>query len=366
MRILTRYILREYLIPLFYCLAGFLSIYVLFELFGSFARLSEADLPFPVVVEYFCAYLAPYFEWCAPAALMLAALYTMWSFCRHSEIIAMRASGISFMTIVKPVLAVALAMAAFVWWVNDSYVPRKAQWAQLMRSAKFNLEDVSRTDNIVYRNAPEGRTWSIGRLLDFQARELGDVRVTIDRPGGGPRLQNITAPRAAYLDGEWWFFDAAVQHYNSAGEEIASPVPALDALKLRAFPAFRETPGDFLMQNRAWAYYSIADRFRYLRLHTDLTEQARRKCRYETWAKIFSPLACLVITLFAIPAGIASGRQSVFKGIVGALALFFSFYGTVIACMVCANTGLLPPVPAALAPYVIYFAAGIVAFRKQR
>jgi lipopolysaccharide export LptBFGC system permease protein LptF len=34
--------------------------------------------------------------------------------------------------------------------------------------------------------------------------------------------------------------------------------------------------------------------------------------------------------------------------------------------MVCANTGLLPPVPAALAPYVIYFAAGIVAFRKQR
>ena len=29
MRILTRYVLREFVIPLFYCLAGFVSIYVL-------------------------------------------------------------------------------------------------------------------------------------------------------------------------------------------------------------------------------------------------------------------------------------------------------------------------------------------------
>jgi lipopolysaccharide export LptBFGC system permease protein LptF len=34
MRILTRYVLKEFLVPLFYCLTGFLSIYVLFDLFG--------------------------------------------------------------------------------------------------------------------------------------------------------------------------------------------------------------------------------------------------------------------------------------------------------------------------------------------
>lgn len=365
MRILSRYVLREYLIPLFYCLAGFLSIYVLFELFGSFSRLAAAKLPFLTVVEYFCAYLAPYFEWCAPAALMLAALYTMWNFCRHSEIIAMRANGVSFMTIVTPILTVAVGMAAFVWWVNDSYVPRKAQWAQLMRNAKFDLNEVSRTDNIVYRNAAAGRTWSVGRLLDFRARELGDVRVSVDRPGGA-RLMTVTAPRASYMDGEWWFHGASVRHYKPTGEETASPVPALDALPLRVFADFRETPADFLMQNRSWAYHSIADRFRYLRTHSDLTAETRRKCLYDTWAKILSPLACLVITLFAIPAGIASGRQSVFRGIVGALLLFFSFYGLVIACMVCANGGVLPPVPAAVLPYVVFFVLGIAAFRRQR
>ena len=94
MRLLTKYVLREFLIPLFYCMTGFVAIFVLFELSASFSRLLEAKLPFTTILSFFCGYLAPYFMWLAPAALMLATLYTMWSFCRHSEIIAMRASGL--------------------------------------------------------------------------------------------------------------------------------------------------------------------------------------------------------------------------------------------------------------------------------
>ena len=112
MKILTRYILREFCVPLFYCLTGFVSIYLLFELFGSFSRLVSARPGFLKACTYLAGYLAPYFEWMAPACLMLATLYTMWNFCRHSEIIAMRASGIGFFTIVKPLLAVATLMAA--------------------------------------------------------------------------------------------------------------------------------------------------------------------------------------------------------------------------------------------------------------
>ena len=63
MRILTRYILREFLVPFAYCLTGFLSIYVLFDLFGSFSRMLNAHISFGDLVLYFCAYLAPYFHY---------------------------------------------------------------------------------------------------------------------------------------------------------------------------------------------------------------------------------------------------------------------------------------------------------------
>ena len=366
MRILFRYVLREFLVPLCYCLGGFVSIYVLFELFGSFARLSEAKLPFGTVVQYFAGYLAPYFEWVAPAALMLATLYTMWSFCRHSEVVAMRASGVGLFAIVRPVLLVACVVAAFVGWVDECYVPRYAQWAKTLRNEKFDLEKVARADNLVLRNAAADRTWSIGKVRDPGCRHLEDVRVSEDRPDGGARLRTITAARADYLDGEGWLSDAHVQHPDATGRETATPTPALDALPLRVFPEFSEHPDELLAQNRDWQFNSVRDRLRYLRTHPELTPRVRRKYVYDAWAQAVAPLACIIITLFAIPAGVATGRQSVFRGILTALVMFFAFYALTIGCMVAADAAWLPPVVAALLPDVVFFALALRSFRKNR
>ena len=365
MKILTRYVLREFLVPLFYCMVGFLSIYVLFDLFGSFSRIMEADVGFKTVVLYFCGYLAPYFHYIVPAALMLATLYTMWSFCRHSEIIAMRASGVSFLAIVQPLLAVAVLMAGAVVWVNESFVPMKSHWAEQMKRAKFDEDRLSRGDNIVFRNTKECRTWNIDKFLDDDGEHLKDVRVTIDRPGGA-RLMSVTAAQADYLDGQWWFTQPQVQHYDALGQERATPTPDLDALPVRCFDEFKERPSDFVMQNRPWKHNSVRDRLRYMSMHQEMSDNARRDAVFDIWAQIMSPLACLVITLFAIPAGIASGRQSVFMGIIGALAMYFAFYGLVIGGMVMAKNGWCPPVLAAVLPYAIFLALGIRSFWRQR
>lgn len=365
MRILTRYVLVEFLVPLAYCLSGFIAIYVLFELFGSFSRIIGQDIPFGDVVMYFCGYLAPYFHYLAPAALMLATMYTMWTFCRHSEIVAMRSSGVSFLAIVKPLLSVSLAMSLVVVYINEVFVPRYAHWAAQVKNEKFDLAKLSKADNIVFRNAKQERTWNIDELENPQGTRLGKVKVSIDRPDGA-RLMTITADRADYLDGEWWFSGTKVQHHNALGQEIKSPTPELDRIEFRCFDNFNERPSDFIMQNRPWKYNSVSDRFRYLRTHPDLEQQRRDEYVYDTWAQIMSPWACIVITLFAIPAGIASGRQSVFKGILGALMMYFSFYGITIGCMIVAKNGWCPPIPAAIMPVLIISVFGIRSFLKQR
>ena len=366
MKILSRYVLREFLIPLFYCLTGFVSIYVLFDLFGSFSRMVEGRLSLADAALYFCGYFAPYFHYIAPAALMLATLYTMWSFCRHSEIIAMRASGVSFLAIVRPLLAVAILMAGAVAWVNEVFVPARAQWAAQLKAEHFDLEKLGRFADVVLRNAAGCRTWNVDSVPGGTGRRLEKVRVTVDRPSGGARLYTLTANRAEYLDGEWWFTDASVQHYDAQGEEVATPTPELDALPFRCFAEFDERPEDFLLQNRPWKFNSVRDRLRYLERHPDLSSADRRDCLYDTWAQIAAPLACLVITLFAIPAGIASGRQSVFQGIVSALVMYFSFYGCTIAMMVIAKNGWMPPLAAAFLPNALFFVLGVRAFFKQR
>ena len=297
---------------------------------------------------------------------MLATLYTMWSFCRHSEITAMRASGVSFLAIVKPLLAVAFLLGIAVAWVNEVFVPEKAQWAAQMKTVQFNEEMLEKADNIVYRNAAGRRTWNVNSLSDDEGAHLLGVRVTEDRPNGGSRLRSVTADRADYLDGEWWFTGAKVQHYDLSGQEVSTPVPSLDALPLRCFASFDERPEDFVMQNRPWKFNSVRDRIRYLNTHPDLSADDRRDCVYDTWAQVMAPWACLIITLFAIPAGIASGRQSVFKGILGALGLYFAFYGFTILMMVAAKNGWCPPIPAAVAPAGVFLVLGVRAFLRQR
>ena len=366
MRILPRYILKEFLVPLFYCLVGFISIYVLFELFGSFSRMLDANLPLSLALVYLGGYLAPYFHYLAPAALMLATLYTMWSMCRHSEIVAMRASGISFFAIVRPLLSIALLLALGVLFVSEWYVPRYAQWASQMKSEKFDLRKVAKADNVVLRNSDEGHTWNVDALLKEDGSSLKNVHVTINRPNGGARQESITSERADYLDGEWWFVKPRIQHYDANGAEIATRTPEADALSLRCYAAFGERPSDFIMQNRPWKFNSIGDRFRYLRTHPELTKEKRNELLYDTWEQIMAPWACIIITLFAIPAGIASGRQSVFKGILGALGLYFAFYGVTIGMMIVAKSQLCPAIPAAILPSVLFLVLGIRAFLKQR
>ena len=365
MRILARYVFREFAAPLFYCLAGFVSIYLLFELFGSFSRLAEARPDWQTVAMYFAGYLAPYFEWLAPACLMLATLYTMWNFCRKSELTAMRASGIGFFAIVKPLLFVAALMAVFVGYVNEVFVPAKAQWAKQFRAARFKDEGMALADNVVCRNAAADRTWNAGILAAEDASALEDVSVSVDWPGGG-RKMTVKADRAEYLDGMWWFVRPVVFRFDQHGAELPSDTPELDKLAFRCFPEFTETPRDFLLQNRDWAFCSVADRLRYIKDHPSLTREKRAEYTYDVWSQAVAPLACLVITLFAIPAGVATGRQSVFKGILGALGMFFAFYALTILCMVGARKGWLPPVPAALLPDIVFLAIGGVLFYRQR
>ena len=100
--------------------------------------------------------------------------------------------------------------------------------------------------------------------------------------------------------------------------------------------------------------------------HPNLNGETRRDYAYDLWAQIMAPLACIIITLFAIPAGISSGRQSVFRGIMGALGMYFAFYGLTIVMMVLAKNGWFPAIPATVLPAALFLVLGIRAFLKQR
>lgn len=365
MRILSRYVLREFLVPFTYCMVGFLGIYVLFELFDSFNRLIEAQPPLGMVAGFFAGYVSPYLEWLIPAALLLGTLYTMWNFCRHSEITAMRANGLGFVVIVRPLLAVAVLMGILVACINEFYAPGAAEYARDVRANRFQPPPTEIKEDVPYYNQQAGRVWRINKMSPSRPGLLEGVRLSFDRPDGSRQL-DITCRKAEYLDGMWWLFYPQYQYFDELNNPIENPAPKLAGLVIRAMPALNETPRDFLLMNKAWEFYSIRDMVHYLRSHPNLSALERASKAYDIHARLAAPFSCLIITLFAIPAGVATGRQSVFKGVIIAIAMFFSFYASSIGCMVLAKNGALPALLGAWLPNVLFLGAGLALFVRQR
>lgn len=365
MRILTRYVLREFLVPLGYCLSGFVGIYVLFDLFNLASRLIEAKPPVLTVVAYFFAYISPYVEYLLPAALMLATLYTMWNFCRHSEVTAMRANGIGFTAIVRPLLSVAAVATVAVALLNEFYAPDASEWALGLRESRFKPVSGGVKEKVPFNNLPARRTWLVERMSLDNPNVLEEPTLSFDRPDGS-RYLRIACSKAEYLDGVWWLFDPSYIYFDENNMAIENQCPALASLTIRSFPEFDETPRDFLLMNKPRRCYTMRDMVHYLQTHPKVDGRDRAGTRYDIGKRLIAPFSCLVITLFAIPAGVVTGRQSVIKGVIAAVAMFFGFYAAEMLCMALAKRMWLPVPVAVILPNLTFLAAGLVLFHRQR
>ena len=147
---------------------------------------------------------------------------------------------------------------------------------------------------------------------------------------------------------------------------IAPPEGLTATLPVKALYEARETPRQILVQNTDAALSSAADRkvSRKLRDQTGLTTRQKLEDSYATYNHYAAPFSILLVTLFAIPAGIASGRQSVFRGILLALGLFLSYYALTALSMLLANNDIVKPALAVALPSAVFGVAAIILFRK--
>jgi lipopolysaccharide export LptBFGC system permease protein LptF len=111
----------------------------------------------------------------------------------------------------------------------------------------------------------------------------------------------------------------------------------------------------------------VRDKFRFIAMRKgESTPDQRRENIYDAWAQALAPLACIIMILFSIPAGVASSRQSVFKGVVVALALFFLFWAVTLGCKAAVSLySSVPPILAAVLPHALFLVLGCRLFRTR-
>jgi lipopolysaccharide export system permease protein len=372
MRLLDRYLLRELLVPLGYCLSGFLLLWVVQDLIRELSGLQEQKLHLIDIAQFYLVKTPEFIVLVLPMALLLALLYTLTNHARHNEITAIRAAGISLWRLCLPYLAVGLIASIAVFWLNEYYVPQSADKAEQIRNRRTALPagtlGKDKVLNQGITNARDGRQWIIG-VYDLVTGEM--LRpVVVSKLADGSHVE-LRAARARRVNGIWNFYDAL--EYKRPPQPDALPILLLKTNVL-AKPEFSETPEQIKSEIQIGNVNGLSKAKRpdipiavilnYLRLHP---YPAQAAALYTKLAGRFAaPWTCFVVVLIAIPFGVGSGRRNVFVGVASSILICFAYFVLQQVCLAAGAGGKVPPWVAGWLPNLAFGLAGLLLTARVR
>src|SRR5208283_2866409 len=133
-RILDEYILREFLAMFALVLAGFVLLMIVFTFFDLVGDILRNHIALSVVGEYLLNLTPSMLYNIAPLAVLIAALVTFGVMNRNSEIVAIKATGISLYRLVIPILTMAAVLAVGLFLFDEYYLPQANRRQEALRS----------------------------------------------------------------------------------------------------------------------------------------------------------------------------------------------------------------------------------------
>jgi lipopolysaccharide export system permease protein len=366
MKIIYKHLFREYLGPLTYCVAGFVLIFLLCDLFGHLARVLNAGLSVPMIFLFFTARTLPSLEYLLPAALLFATLYTLWQLGRNNEITAMRAGGISIHRISIPFLTMGLALSVLSLALKECVVPTAMQWERDFRHNGMKPVEQKVVHDQPFYNASENRRWWVRRMDLRNPTTLYGVELVFEDPSTFTVKKRITAAKAKWMDGNWWLFDGKIERYSAEGGLQGEPASIRPFPFGMEMPHLTETPRDFVNDRKSPEYMSAAALVDHLARHPNLSdrEKARRKTLFHS--RLALPWACIIVVLFGIPAGMSNSRQDALTGVLIAVTFFLGFWALMQLGTLLGMSGLLAPWLGAWMSNIVFLGSGIFMLVRMR
>lgn len=366
MRLLDRYLLRELLIPLAYCLGGFLIFWIAFDLFSELDHFQTLKLGFTDLAEYYLFRLPELLMTVMPVALLLALLYALTNHVRYQELVAIRTAGVSIWRLSVPYLAVGLLFSLALFAVNDLWAHNSAQLAEQVLK-RYDINPAGKTDlrlqqDLNFRNDREHRIWTVG-VYDRDTFCMTNIAINWQLPGSSRR--EIYAAHGGWTNGAWTFQNV-VQFTYLAVDDVPPPYKT----NLLSFPEFTEKPAEIETELKFKSFdrakmgkkvrFSLREIIQYLRWHPDLTGDDYSIYHTQLHGRLAAPWACLVVVLVALPFGAATGRRNVFVGVASSIFICFAYFVLTQLGLALGTGGQVPPWLAAWSPSLLFSAGGIV------
>ncbi|MEE2947975.1 MAG: LptF/LptG family permease [Verrucomicrobiota bacterium] len=363
MRLLDRYLIREWLFPFLFCLIGFMMLWIAFDLIeglDEFAGLRVAE-----IARYYWVTLPGNFFVVVPVALLLSLMYAINQHSRHHEFIAIRNAGVGMFRMSAPYLLIGLLLSAGLYWSNEKWLPSGLRQGEIIKTdrAKGGKNELGPEwiTGIKFRNDESRRSWQIPNFN----RATGEMRGAGNNPIIISWKWDDEQPKREIMaaKGTWentgWTFHKVRDYKPTEGFPEAHAITWHESLR---FEKFDETPTQIegelkiapLFDKRAHKRWSVslAEIDSYRRIHSNIAREKKAILNAQYQARLAEPLTCLIVVLIAIPFAAPSGRRNAAVGVAGGIIACLTFF--MVQQFSMAVVGQLSPHLAAWTPHALF------------
>ena len=346
--------------PLVYLLFAFTLLFIIGDLMDNGDEFLTGIVPPLAVIQYYGLRLPSMVIYIVPISLLLATLYSLSMLTRHSEIVAMRASGVSIYRIVRPYILMGFFCFLFTAVVNEYTGPKYAYRALQLLESKKKASDEVYFENIAYKNQTLGHEWHI---VGFDTRTYTMKGITLrERRENGSDKNKITAAKGHWLDRRWWFEDGTIQRFDEKNNKMGK-AETFQTLEMRNL---KERPEEFMGEAKDPAHQSSLELWHYIRSHQHLSHKQIAENITDFHYKLTLPFICLIAIIIGIPVGAHTGRKGALSGIMMAIGMFFGFYATQFFMIYLAKELYIIPWVGAWSAIIVFYTIGSLMIYRMR
>ncbi len=339
-------------------LLGFVLLMLVFTVFDLLSDILRNRIPMTTVGDYLVN-LTPLFLYrLAPLAVLIAVLVTFGVLNRNSEIIAMKATGISLYRLVVPIVAIAGVLAVSLFFFDEFYLPQANKRQDALRNVIKGKPAQTVThpeQNWIFGSPGKGEPGRIFyyRFFDPDRDEFANISVFEFDPSTFALTRRIFAAKALWdPETDSWRFQNGWAN-DIQGDHTSN----YQQFAQTSFSEIHEDPGYFKKESLQAQEMNFGQLDRYI---GDLRQSGfdTMKLRVALWQKLSYPLIAIVMAVLAIPFALSMGRRGSLTGVAVAIGVALTYFVIDSTFGALGNVNYLPAALAAWASDILFGLVG--------
>jgi lipopolysaccharide export system permease protein len=387
MRILDKYLIRQFCFVLLFSLIAFWLIFLIVDLVEHLDNYIDRHATFFLVIKYYFFYTPYILVLSLPVAMLLSCLFSLGQLAKHNELTAMKSAGISLYRMLFPLFVFSFLISLLTIVFGGLIVP--VTYQKMLEVKTVEIEKGKKETGLILQDVfVQGEDGRIFHLASYDTKAKMGTDVLVQKFEENRLKEEIRAKKVSWKEIGWLFQDGVEIVFSDSIDGIKPPPLSAGKTDSNSSPEhFAERAGQEIEKYQAFdklfrldlkikpealtqrqkkpeemGYFELAD---YVKIKKRSGQLVAREAT-DLNLKLSFPLVSFIIVLFGAPIAANPKRSGLAIGFAISLFIAFVYYTLIRMGQSLGYSEKLPPLLAAWITNILFAILGIILLLKAK